>query len=91
MYTPDPMEKIIRDALYRERFAFTEDGKPGGEVNVGLDFHLTDYGIHIEVKQFHSPRIADQMERAPNVIAVQGREAMEFFAALLCDYKRTGN
>lgn len=84
----DPMEKIMRDALTREGFTFTEDGKPGGEINKGLDFHLTDYGIQIEVKQFHSPRIADQMRRAPNVIAVQGRDAVEFLAALLTDFKR---
>ena len=85
----DPMEKMMREALEREGFAYTEDGKPGGEVNRALDFHLTDYGIHIEVKQFHTPRIAEQMSRAPNVIAVQGRDAVEFFAALLCDYKRS--
>lgn len=85
----DPMEKIVRDALDREGFSYTEGGKSGGEVNRALDFHLADYGIHIEVKQFHTPRIAEQMSRAPNVIAVQGRDAVEFFAALLCDYKRT--
>ena len=84
----DPMEGIIRAALERERFDFTEDGKAGGEVNKNLDFRLTDYDIFIEVKQMHSPRIADQMARAPNVIAVQGKEAVEFFAALLCDYRR---
>lgn len=84
----DPIEKMVREALEREGFAFTEDGKRGGEANRNLDFHLSDYGIHIEVKQFHSPRIADQMSRVPNVIAVQGREAVEFFAALLCDYKK---
>ena len=84
----DPMEKMIRDALEREGFTYTEDGKPGGDVNCGLDFHLSDYGIHIEVKQFHSDRIADQMSRGENVIAVQGRKAVEFMAALLCDYKR---
>lgn len=84
----DPMEKIMRDALTREEFAFTEDGRPGGEINKALDFHLTDYGVHIEVKQFHSARISDQMSRAPNVIAAQGRAAVEFLAALLCDYKK---
>ena len=85
---PDPMEKIMRDALDREGFVYTQDGRHGGEANNGLDFFLPDYGVHIEVKQFHSARIADQMSRAPNVIAVQGRDAVEFFAALLCDFKR---
>lgn len=80
----DPMEKMVRDALVREGFQFSEEGD--GERR--LDFFLADYSIHIEVKQFHSPRIAEQMASAPNVIAVQGREAVEFFAALLCDYKK---
>lgn len=84
----DPMEKLIRDALIRDEFTYTEDGKPGGEVNKNLDFHLTDYGIHIEVKRMHSPRIAEQMSRVDNIIVAQGKEAVEFLAALLCDYRR---
>lgn len=70
----------MREALVRGGMAFTEES---AGVNLGMDFHLTDYGIHIEVKQFHSPRISDQMARAPNVIAVQGRAAVEFLAGLL--------
>jgi hypothetical protein len=85
-----PIESIVRSALEREGLAFTEDGKPGGDVNCNLDFHLTDYGIHVEVKQFHSDRIAEHMARATNVIAIQGKEAAEFFAAILVDYQRTG-
>lgn len=84
----DPMEVLMRDALNREGFAFTEDGQQGSEVNAGLDFHLTDYGIHIEVKRMHSDRISGQMARSSNVIACQGPDAVEFLAALLCDYKR---
>jgi hypothetical protein len=84
----DPAEHALRVALEREGFTFTEDGKPGGEVNKAIDFHLADYGIAIEVKQFHSDRISDQMARHENIIAVQGVKAVEFLAALLVDYKR---
>lgn len=86
-----PIEAMVRSALEREGFAFTEDGKSGGDVNQHLDFHLTDYGIHVEVKQFHSDRISEQMARAPNVIAVQGRAAAEFFSAILADYRKQEN
>lgn len=79
----DPMEKLIRDALIATRTEFTESDTPAGVINKGLDFHLTDFDIHIEVKQFHTPRIAEQMSRAPNVIAVQGRAAVEFMAEAL--------
>lgn len=79
----DPMEALIRQALTEQGFAFTEDGKPGGEVNKALDFHLSDYAVHIEVKQFHSPRIAAQTARVPDVIVAQGRGAVALLAELL--------
>ena len=72
----DPIEKIVADALEAADLVF-------GESPVGLDFYLPDYKLHIEVKQFHSDRIAEQMSRAENVIAIQGREAAEWFANLV--------
>lgn len=84
----DPMEKIIREALDREGFDFVQDGGSGGAIAKGLDFYLPDYELAIEVKQMHSPRISSQMERHKNVIAAQGKEAVAFLAAILCDYKR---
>lgn len=77
----DPIEKIVAEALTRAGLQFITD--EGGANATGLDFYLTGYDIHIEVKQFHSPRIAKQMARAPNVIAIQGRAAAEWFAARL--------
>jgi hypothetical protein len=82
----DPMEKMVRNALLLRGVKFTEDGKPGGSINSGLDFHLTDYGVHIEVKQFHSPRIAEQTSRVDNVIVAQGRDAVSLLAKLLCEH-----
>lgn len=77
----DPIEKIVADALTRAGLQFITD--EGGANSTGLDFYLTGHDIHIEVKQFHSPRIAEQMARAPNVIAIQGRAAAEWFATRL--------
>lgn len=77
----DPMERLIKDGLNAGCFRYTTDF--GGGTDHGLDFHLVDLNIAIEVKQFHTDRIADQMSRHPNVIAVQGREAVQFMAELL--------
>jgi hypothetical protein len=74
----DPMERIIEAALIDAGIAYESDF--GGGTSHHLDFHLTDYGIAIEVKRLHSARISDQMARADNVIVAQGKEAVEFLA-----------
>lgn len=76
----DPMEKIIADALDAVGASYTTD--MGGGNPSGLDFRLSS-GIEIEVKRFHTARIADQMSRAENVIAVQGEAAVRFLAFLI--------
>ena len=76
----DPMEDIIARALDAAGLDYARDY--GGENPSGLDFRLAN-GVEIEVKRFHSPRIAGQMSRADNVIAIQGKEAVEFFSGLL--------
>lgn len=80
MAPSDPMERTIADALDAAGLAYVTD--EGGGNPSGLDFRLQN-GVEIEVKRFHSPRIAEQMSRAENVIAIQGAEATRFFAALL--------
>lgn len=75
----DPMEAIVAQALTAAGVGFSRD--LGGENPSGLDFRLSD-GVEIEVKRFHTPRIADQMARAENVIAIQGKAAVEHYAAL---------
>lgn len=57
------------------KIRFVEDPHPDA---LRLDFYLPDCDLHIECKQFHSERIAEQMSRAPNVLAVQGIEAARF-------------
>lgn len=70
----DPVEKVIAQALADAGIKFIT---PDSET--GLDFRLIDADILIEVKRFHSNRIAEQMSRAENVIAIQGlKAAIEF-------------
>jgi hypothetical protein len=82
-------ETIVRTALEKSGIKFIAHGEHSGRDadnrQKGLDFYLPDHDVHIEVKDFHSPRIADQMARTPNVIALQGRQACELFAALLTE------
>lgn len=74
----DRMEAMIADALDKAGIHYTTDY--GGKNPSGLDFNLIDHGVEIEVKRLHSPRIAEQMSRAPNVIAAQGDVAVRFLA-----------
>jgi hypothetical protein len=77
----DPVESIVEIALQSAGYEYVTDFNGGNPT--GLDFYLPGYDLHIEVKQFHSPRISEQMSRAPNVIAIQGIEAARWFAGLL--------
>lgn len=81
----DPMEAIIAEALDRAGIAYTRDH--GGGNPSGLDFRLAN-GVEIEVKRMHSPRIAEQMARAENVIAIQGDEAVRWFAVIIAALER---
>lgn len=75
----DPMEKLIRDALIDIGEPFVEENKN----LANLDFYLPRINVYIEVKQFHSKRISNQMERASNVIVAQGKEAVEALASMI--------
>lgn len=82
MVTPpapdDPMERLIWQALVDIGADFETDPR----ITEGLDFVLAG-GIHIEVKRFHAPRIAAQMSRVEDVIAVQGERAVTLLASLI--------
>lgn len=73
----DPVKRIVADALDRVGVVYQTHN------SLELDFYLPSYEIYIEVKQYHSPRISEQMSRNPNVIAIQGIEAARAFADLL--------
>lgn len=71
----DPVEAIIAEALDRAGISYVCD-----DAKSGLDFAISG-GPHIEVKRFHSKRIAEQMSRVENIIAIQGIDAARWFAA----------
>lgn len=77
----DPMEQLIADALSEAGIDYARGGEPGNASR--LDFYLPLYDIHIEVKRLHTPRVAEQMSRAENVIVAQGKEAVEMLALLI--------
>lgn len=79
MTKPDPMEKMVRSALTAAGIEFVE----GDATDERLDFYLPNIGVHIEVKQFHSPRISEQMSRADEIIVIQGKWACEVFCGLI--------
>lgn len=75
----DPVETIVADGLAAAGIAH----RFGHDVANGLDFYLPDFDVYVEVKRFHSGRIAEQMARAENVIAIQGVAAARLFAKLV--------
>lgn len=77
----DPMEQAIAEALTRAGILFVHEEEHLSEHP--LDFYLPDFETYIEVKQFHSDRIGAQMAKAPNIIAVQGREAVSVFCQMI--------
>ena len=77
----DPMERICGQALRAAGVAFITDHEAASPAR--LDFYLPESDLHIEVKRFHSERVAEQLRRAENVILLQGAGAVQFFASLM--------
>ncbi len=77
----DPLEIAIERALQAAGVRYYVDGD--GPNKWGLDFYLPDLDVYIEVKRFHSERIAGQTARAPNVIVVQGEKSVMWLAACI--------
>lgn len=82
-------EKIVRDALEGRGVRFVFHGEHRGpkadKLQKGLDFFLPDHAVYIECKDYHSDRIAGQMARDENVIAIQGTKSAELFAKLISE------
>lgn len=79
----DPLERRIAEALGKAGIRYLSDH--GGSNPSGLDFALPDYGIEIEVKRMHTPRIAEQMSRASDIIVAQGDRATAFLARAIAE------
>ena len=75
----DPLEQKIAAALDESGIRYRHETEGGQR----LDFYLPDFDTYIEVKRFHSPRIAQQTETQDNIIVLQGVKSVELFIKLL--------
>ena len=80
MNTTDPVELIVAAALTKAGIAFTHESDNKRQ---SLDFHLVDFDVDIECKQYASKRTGAQIADHPNAIVIQGRKAAECFAVLI--------
>jgi hypothetical protein len=53
------------------------------DMKTRLDFFLPDFNVYIECKRYHTPRINDQIERATDIIVIQGTASLKFFDTLV--------
>ena len=79
--TTNPLEQIVERSLIASGTKYHTEFD--ADNITGLDFYLPQQDIYLEVKAMHSERISEQMSRASNVIAVQGKQAVEWFASLI--------
>ena len=75
----DPLEEMVERWLTHNGIRY----RRADAMKTRLDFFLPDFNVYIECKRFHTPRINDQIERAPDVIIVQGMASMRFLESLL--------
>ncbi len=76
----DHLEKKIGETLQDCSIVFTHESEVPEKQ---LDFKLKTSGVQIEVKQYHSERIAKQLSQHESVIVLQGRKAVDFFCKQL--------
>jgi hypothetical protein len=84
----DRVERMVYDALKDADIEFV------GETDVsarGLDFYLPDFSLHIECKQFYTPRTDAQMQRVRNVIVIQGAHAAHAFGMMIARQQKEPN
>lgn len=76
----DHLEKRIAQSLDECGIEYVHESENKEQI---LDFYLPFFDVYIEVKQFHSDRIAKQMSSKDNVIAVQGVKSVELLNIIL--------
>ncbi len=74
------LEKEIGELLVAKGIDFIHESE---DKEQELDFYLPQHDVYIEVKQFHADRISQQMKTKDNVIAIQGKESIEFIKSIL--------
>lgn len=76
----DFLEKKVSEILISQKIKFIHESEKNGS---NLDFYLTDYDVYIEVKQYHTDRVAKQLASKDNVILIQGRKSIAMLTKLL--------
>lgn len=80
-----PIEEEMEQFLIERGLRYTRPDRDKDDP-ANLDFFLPDLQLYIEVKQFHTDRINNQIARAPearSVIVLVGRNSVEALRALL--------
>ena len=81
----DPLEAALLTLFEKYGIAFTRPERdPNDPAN--LDFYLPAYDLYVEAKQFHTPRISDQLAKVPvrsNALVLMGMKSVEAFADLV--------
>lgn len=78
----DHLEQHLADALTEANIDFVHESEKGNQ-NKGIDFYLPGPQIYIEVKQYHSARISTQMSHHEEIIAIQGKRALNYFIRMI--------
>jgi hypothetical protein len=72
----DFLENSLVKQLISKGISFFREGENKEQ---RLDFYLPEYDVYIEVKQYHTDRVSQQLASQENVILIQGKKAMKFF------------
>lgn len=75
----DPMEIAVEQWLIANGVNY----RRADDMKARLDFFLPDFNVYIECKQFHTPRTNEQLQRATDIIVVQGRGSLKFLDSLI--------
>ena len=79
-YYSDFPEKELADILITNNINSVHQSKGN---NQRLDFFLPDHDVYIEVKQYRSDRVNNQLKLHENIILLQGKKSVKFFKELL--------
>lgn len=82
LQTADPVEREVALTLAKHGIRYHRDLRHPMTGRV-LDFFLIDHDLFVEVKQFHTDRLEQQIAGVTNVLVVQGMPAAKAFGALL--------
>ena len=88
---PESTEKLAEEVLLRHKLRCTRpDREKRTKANGTLDFHLTDFDLLVEVKDYACERMVSQIGNRTNVIVLVGRNAVKGFDNLLSFANGTG-